>query len=106
LYAAVDIAIDRAQKALRRLHDRESDHRHVGINEAKAAAAIPVDLHAMSEGMEDEIVPTELVLYKPQEVGEIIEKLKESTKVFEVFMDNEGKMRVMYKRNDGKFGLY
>ncbi|MDP2079326.1 MAG: HPF/RaiA family ribosome-associated protein, partial [Sulfuricurvum sp.] len=106
LYAAIDIAVDRAQKALRRLHERESDHRHVGINEAKAAAAVPVDLHAMSEGMEDEIVPTELILYKPQEVGEIIEKLKESTKVFEVFMDIEGKMRVMYKRNDGKFGLY
>ncbi|MCL5272249.1 MAG: HPF/RaiA family ribosome-associated protein [Gammaproteobacteria bacterium] len=106
LYAAIDIAVDRAQKALRRLHERESDHRHVGINEAKAAAAVPVDLHAMSEGMEDEIVPTELVLYKPQEVGEIIETLKESTKVFEVFMDIEGKMRVMYKRNDGKFGLY
>ncbi|MDD5212658.1 MAG: sigma 54 modulation/S30EA ribosomal C-terminal domain-containing protein, partial [Sulfuricurvum sp.] len=106
LYAAVDIAIDRAQKALRRLHDKENDHRHVGINEAKAAAATPVDLHAISEEMEDEIVPTQLVLYKPQEVGEIIEKLKESTKVFEVFMDNEGKMRVMYRRNDGKFGLY
>lgn len=106
LYAAVDIAIDRAQKALQRLHDRENDHRHVGINEAKAAAAAPVNLHELSEGMEDEIVPTELILYKPQEVAEIIETLKESTKVFEVFMDIEGKMRVMYKRNDGKFGLY
>jgi putative sigma-54 modulation protein len=106
LYAAVDIAIDRAQKALRRLHDRISDHKNEGLNEAKNAAAATVDLHAVSETMEDEIVPTELVLYKPQEVAEVLEKLKESTKVFEVFYDNDGKMRVLYKRGDGRFGLY
>ena len=48
----------------------------------------------------------ELELYKPQEVGEVLEKLKESTKQFEVFYDNEGKMRVLFKRNDGRYGLY
>jgi putative sigma-54 modulation protein len=106
LYAAIDIAIDRAQKALRRLHDRINDHKNEGMNEAKNAAAQSVNLHAVGEAMEDEIVPTELVLYKPQEVAEVLEKLKESTKVFEVFYDNDGKMRVMYKRADDKFGLY
>ncbi|HLD23184.1 MAG TPA: ribosome-associated translation inhibitor RaiA [Sulfuricurvum sp.] len=106
LYAAIDIAIDRAQKALRRLHDRISDHKNEGLNEAKQAASHTIDLHAANEAMEDEIVPTELVLYKPQEVAEIVEKLKESTKVFEVFYDNDGKMRVLYKRADGRFGLY
>ncbi|MCK9371764.1 MAG: ribosome-associated translation inhibitor RaiA [Sulfuricurvum sp.] len=106
MYAAIDIAIDRAQKALRRLHDRQSDHNHTGINEAKIAAASTVDLHAVGEAQEDEIVPTELELYKPQEVAEVLEKLKESSKVFEVFIDNDGKMRVLFKRNDGRFGLY
>lgn len=106
MYAAIDIAIDRAQKALRRLHDRQSDHNHAGMNEAKAIAASAVDLHAAGEAQEDEIVPTELELYKPQEVAEVLEKLKESSKVFEVFIDNDGKMRVLFKRNDGRFGLY
>ena len=106
LYAAIDIAIDRAQKALRRLHERLSDHKNEGINEAKSAAAHAVDLHAMSEAMEDEIVPAEPVLFKPQEVAEVLEKLKESNKVFEVFYDNDGKMRVLYKRSDGRFGMY
>lgn len=106
LYAAIDIAIDRAQKALRRLHERISDHKNEGLNEAKHAASHTIDLHAANEAMEDEIVPTELVLYKPQEVAEVVEKLKESTKVFEVFYDNDGKMRVLYKRGDGRFGLY
>jgi putative sigma-54 modulation protein len=106
LYAAIDIAIDRAQKALRRLHDRLSDHRNEGMNEAKNAAAHSVDLHAIGEAMEDEIIPMELDLYKPQEVGEVLEKLKDSGKQFDVFYDIEGKMRVLFKRNDGRYGLY
>ena len=106
LYAAIDIAIDRAQKALRRLHERLSDHKNEGLNEAKNAAAHSVDLHAVGEAMEDEIVPMELELYKPQEVADVLENLKSGGKQFEVFYDIEGKMRVLFKRNDGKFGLY
>jgi len=106
LYAAIDIAIDRAQKALRRLHERLSDHKNEGLNEAKNAAAHTVDLHAVGEAMEDEIIPMELELYKPQEVVDVLENLKSGGKQFEVFYDIEGKMRVLFKRNDGKFGLY
>ncbi len=106
LYAAIDIAIERAQKALRRLHERLSDHKNEGLNEAKNAAAHTVDLHAIGEAMEDEIVPMELELYKPQEVADVLENIKSGGKQFEVFYDIEGKMRVLFKRNDGKFGLY
>lgn len=107
LYSAIDIAIERAQKALQRLHDRLSDHHHTGINEAKAAASASVDLHALEEAMEDEIVPAEPILFKPQEVAEVLEKLKTSpNQIFEVFYDIDGKMRVLYKRSDGRFGLY
>lgn len=106
LYAAIDIAIERAQKALRRLHDRLSDHKNEGLNEAKNAAAHTIDLHAVGEAMEDEIVPMELELYKPQEVADVLENLKDGGKQFEVFYDIEGKLRVLFKRNDGKFGLY
>jgi len=103
LYAAVDMAIERAQKALRRLHDRETDHQKVGLNEAKAEI---VDVKAVQEEMEDEIIPVELELYKPREVEDVLNDLKESGKMFEIFIDNEDKTRVLYKRNDGKFGLY
>jgi putative sigma-54 modulation protein len=36
----------------------------------------------------------------------VLESLKDGGKQFEVFYDIEGKMRVLFKRNDGKFGLY
>jgi len=103
LYVAIDLATERAQKALRRLHDKVTDHQKVGLNEIKAEN---VDVKAEAEKMEDEIIPVELNLYKPREVEDVLEDLKESGKMFEIFLDNENKTRVLYKRNDGKFGLY
>ena len=106
LYAAIDMATSRAQKALRRMHDRETEHYKDGINEAKSEASANVDLSQASEALEDEIVPVELELYKPREVEDVLNDLKDSNKMFDIFLDNEGKTRVLYKRNDGKFGLY
>ena len=103
LYAAIDLATSRAQKALRRMHDRDTEHHKVGLNEAKADTA---DVKEAEEAMEDEIVPVALDLYKPREVEDVLNDLKESGKMFEIFIDNEDKTRVLYKRNDGRFGLY
>lgn len=103
LYAAIDLATSRAQKALRRMHDRDTEHHKVGLNEAKAE--VP-DIKETEEAMEDEIVPVALDLYKPREVEDVLNDLKEGGKMFEIFIDNEGKTRVLYKRNDGRFGLY
>ena len=103
LYTAIDLAITRAQKALRRMHDKDAGHHKVGLNEAKAEA---VDVKESAEAMEDEIVPVELDLYKPREVEDVLNDLKESDKMFEIFIDHDGKTRVLYKRNDSKFGLY
>ena len=106
LYAAIDLATARAQKAMRRIHDKEVIHHKDGINEAKNEANANINLHEASEAMEDEIVPVELALYKPREVEDVLQDIKENKKLFEIFIDNEGKTRVLYKRNDGKFGLY
>lgn len=103
LHAAIDIALERAEKAIRRLHDREVDHHKVGLNEIKAEN---VDVKEATAAMEDEIVPVELELYKPREVEDVLNDLKESGKLFDIFIDHENKTRVLYKRNDGKFGLY
>ena len=103
LYAAIDLATSRAQKALRRVHDRDTEHHKVGLNEVKAEN---VDVKEVAESMEDEIVPVHLDLYKPREVEDVLQDIKENKKLFEIFIDNEGKTRVLYKRNDGRFGLY
>ena len=48
----------------------------------------------------------ELELYKPLEIEEAMQKLKDSDAQFYVFNDMDAKMRVIYKRSDCKFGLY
>ncbi|WP_419249862.1 ribosome hibernation-promoting factor, HPF/YfiA family [Campylobacter fetus] len=102
LYAAIDLAVDRASKVLRRHHDKLTTHKNKDDEKASINGIID-EPHI--DGV-DEIVPAELELYKPIEIEETLEKLKNSGAQFYVFNDMEAKMRIIYKRNDGKFGLY
>jgi len=106
VYAAVDLAAERVKKNLRRHSDKIKDHTHVSLKELGSEAEA-VSEQADNADMEPEIVPMDLDLHKPMDFDEVIELLKADTKQqFYVFNDNEGTMRVMYKRADGKFGLY
>ena len=106
LYAAVDLIVDRASKVLRRYHDKVNSHKNRDEMKQNAVDnAIGANEPNLNDEV-DEIVPTELELYKPLEIDEALNKLKESTDQFLVFNDMDAKMRVLYKRKDGKFGLF
>ena len=103
VYAAIDLAIERVKKSLRRHADKLKGHRILSFKDLGAGAEAVNDFQAD----EVEIVPMELTLHKPLDFDEAVESLKEEKKrQFIVFNDQEGLMRVMYKRADGKFGLY
>ena len=103
VYTAADLAFARAQKALRRHADKIKDHKVMSFADLGAEAEAVNEL----EADEIEIVPMDLELHKPLDFDEAIEALKAETKrQFIVFNDYSGNMRVMYKRADGKFGLY
>jgi len=103
VYAAIDLAIERLKKSLRRHADKIKGHRIMSFKDMGVEAEAVTDLDT-----EDiEIVPMDLELHKPMDFDEAIDALKAETKrQFIVFNDHEGLMRVMYKRADGKFGLY
>jgi len=103
VYAAIDLAIERMKKSLRRHADKIKGHRITSFKDLGAEAEAVTDLDT-----EDvEIVPMDLELHKPMDFDEAIDALREEKKrQFIVFNDSEGLMRVMYKRADGKFGLY
>lgn len=103
LYAAIDLAVERASKILRREHDKMTTVK--GKDDAKEARSRIGEISEIIDGV-DEIVPMELELYKPLEIEEALEKLKNSDMQFYVFNDIDAKMRVIYKRSDRKFGLY
>jgi putative sigma-54 modulation protein len=103
VYAALDLGMERVKKSLRRYADKIKSHRINSFRdlgeEAEAVTDIDVD--------EIEIVPMDLELHKPLDFDEAIEALRaEKKRQFIVFNDYDGNMRVMYKRADGKFGLY
>ena len=106
LYAAIDIAVDRVSKVLRRHHDKITGHKATKLTEVEAAVvedAIALEL----EKFENEIVPTRLTSYKPVEIEEALNELKGSDAAFKVFYDKDDNMRVLYNmKEEGKFGLY
>jgi len=103
VYAAIDLAIERVKKALRRHADKIKSHRIMSFKDLGLEAEAVTEL----DSDEVEIVPMDLELHKPMDFDEAIEALKaEKKRQFIVFNDAEGLMRVMYKRADGKFGLY
>ena len=103
VYTATDTAIDRAKKALRRHSDKIKNHKVMSFKDLGSEAEAVLDL----EPEEVELVPMDLELHKPLDFDEAIEALKaEKKRQFIVFNDHDGLMRVMYKRADGKFGLY
>ncbi len=103
VYAAADTAFSRAEKALRRHADKIKNHKIMSFKDLgdEAEAVLEMDTE------EIELVPMDLELHKPLDFEEAIEALKaENKRQFIVFNDHDGLMRVMYKRADGKFGLY
>ena len=103
LYAAVDLALDRASKVLRREHDKNTTVKNKDDDKAARAA---IAEEQIKDGEIDEIIPMDLDPKKPLEIEEAMQKLKDGDAQFYVFNDIDAKMRVIYKRSDGKFGLY
>lgn len=103
LYAACDLAFSRMHKILRRYHDKINNKHAIPSEEIISADILRDEALSLKE---DEIVPMDLDLHKPLDIDEALERLKSSSQQFFVFNDKDLKMRVIYKRIDGKYGLY
>ena len=106
LYAAVDIAVDRVSKVLRRHHDKIVGHKATKLTEV-ASGEIEDQIANELEKFENEIVPSRLTSYKPVSIEDALGELKSDESQFKVFYDNDDNMRVLYKmKESGKYGLY
>ena len=106
LYAAIDIAVDRVSKVLRRHHDKVAAHKATKLAEV-VSSEIQDQIALELEKFEDEITPVRLSSYKPIDIEEALEELKASDAQFKVFYDKDDVMRVLYKSSiPVKFGLY
>jgi len=102
LYAAIDLALDRAKKNLRRYADKIKDKNNGGgIKEASLENTTP-----QLDDEDEDFIPLEPKLYKPLDFEEAKVMLDESEENFFVFYDIDGSMRVLTKLDGGKYGLY
>ena len=95
MYAALDKTKDKLEKLLRRYHDKKVDH-----HKKDKLEDLIVETH------EDEIVEMPLDVEKPLSIEEAVDEFKQSGLYFMVFKDISGDKRVIYRRKDGKLGLY
>ncbi len=106
LYSAIDIAVDRVSKVLRRHHDKISGHKATKLSEVEASV-IEDKIANELEKLENEIIPVRLTSYKPIDIEEALNELKKSDALFKVFYDKDDNLRVIYKaKEEGKYGLY
>ena len=107
VYAAIDLALERMKKSLRRFADKIKDHNVMSLRELESEKEEVEEQLDYLNDIEDDIVPMDLELHKPMDFEEARQALiYDPKRIFIVFNDNEGRLRVMYKRSDGKFGLY
>ena len=102
LYAAIDLAIDKLEDQIRRQKTR-LNRKH----KEKLAYAF-VDNGELDEEYdeEDEVVKTKSIVVDTMELDEAIMRMEMLNHSFFIYRDDETKeIAVVYKRNDGGYGL-
>ena len=99
LYAAVDLAIERAKKALRRYHDKLKDHKNSRL-------IIPDMIVDVEEEGADYVIEMDMSDDKPMTLSEAKAEFLETGELFFPFKDENGTLRLYFRRKDGKIGLY
>ena len=105
IHTAIDIATDRVCKILRRHSDKIKAHDATKLSDI-AITQEEDSIAKELEKLDTEIVPMKLESYKPIEIEEALNELKNSDEIFKVFYDMDDNFRVLFKKSDGKFGLY
>ena len=102
LYASVDLALDRAERQL-----RKEKEKRVEKNKENSLKGKIVDMFkAESHEAEGEITKTLIYEIKPIALEDAKLKLEESDNMFLTFVNSEtAEVNVLYKRGDGSFGM-
>lgn len=98
LYSAIDLALDKVERQLKKRSDKQKDRRG---GDSVAAAAMPVKAPARRS-----VVRTQRMAVKPMSVDEAVTELKLAKIDFLLFKNlaTDG-LNVLYRRKDGNFGL-
>ena len=102
LYASVDLAIDRAERQLR----KEKEKRVEKNKENNLKGMITENMKKEEDYMEGEVTKTLVYDVKPISVEDAKMKLEEKGNMFLPFVNvDTNEVNIIYKRGDGSFGM-
>ena len=107
LYAAVDLAIDKLEGQMRKLKTRMDRSRGGKLSLGKAIAL--ENIEAIEEEIEedDQVVRTKSKYLDPMTVDEAIMRMEAIGHPFFLYLDEEyDRISVVYKREDGGYGIF
>lgn len=105
--AAVDKALDKMKRQIRRYHSRRVDRSKQGARNLGRLAAEQVESFEFPEFDEQQpVVRTKRFELQPMDVDEAIEQMELLEHDFFLFLNRDnGGTNVVYRRNDGAYGL-
>jgi putative sigma-54 modulation protein len=105
---AIDLVTERMAAQIRRFHDKRTDKKGRGVPGEEAAVSADVLLPSEEDGQPEigEIVRTKRFAVKPMMPEEAIEQMELLGHDFFLFHNaDEEQLNVLYRRNDGTYGL-
>ena len=101
LYAAIDLVVDKLEGQFKKYRNKLTDKKH-----RKEEAAPSMEIEEYFEDDEQTIVRRKEVFLKPIDEEEAITQMELLGHSFFVFKNvDTGKINVVYKRNDGDYGV-
>ncbi len=103
LYAAIDLGMDKVEKQLRRLRDKQKNRK---INVPHRSFNLAVLAPHETSSMPPNVIKSDAFTASTLSIGEAIEQIQTDTKPFLVFTNAEtSRINVLYRLEDGNFGL-
>ncbi|WP_025321888.1 ribosome hibernation-promoting factor, HPF/YfiA family [Deferrisoma camini] len=110
-YSAVDNVVDKLERQLKRYKEKLKRHKPIRAREARAIqeqvlAFVPAE--GEEEGEEPtspRVIQTEHYTSQPLSVEDAVMEMDLTDRAFLVFTDEDGQVKVLYRRDDGNYGL-
>ena len=102
LYASVDLALDKAERQLRKEKEKRIEKKQSGSFKTEIAEAMPADMHDTS----NDITNTVYYDIKPLTIEDAKMKLASTEDLFLPFVNADtSEVNVIYKRSIGSYGI-
>ncbi|GAB4266588.1 MAG: ribosome-associated translation inhibitor RaiA [Deferrisomatales bacterium] len=103
-YSAIDNVVDKLERQLKRYKEKLKRHKPLRNRERRS---LREQVYAY-ESFEEEaprVIQTDHYTTHPMKVDEAVMDMELTGRPFVVFTDEDGKVKVVYRREDGHFGL-